>query len=215
MRQDASICVRGDLDYCQTDRGSGLFRWRGNDKPPVLIGLASRATKECSYGAPFVFTNVSFHMEWLPEQKGVIEDINAFDRSDFNCGSISSTSRITGGSPAAPGRYPYAVSVRPRGHLHRCNGVLITERHVLTTASCVDQRVYPTSTSIETYIGGIRSDPFSDTNDSELIQVSEYFPHAQYGNVTRSVNLAILLLERNSTKTPIRLPYHREHGGRL
>ena len=215
MKQNASICVRGDMGYCQLDRGGGLFHWKGHDKPPVLIGLANRATKECSDGAPFVFTNISFHTEWLSKQKDVYEDINEFDRSDFDCGKIRIVERISGGSSAAPGRYPYTVSVRPRGGLHRCNGVLITERLVLTTASCVDRRVLPTSTYIETYIGGIASDPSRDPNDSEVIQVSGHYIHEQYYNLTRSVNLAVLVLERESTKTPIRLPYLRENDGRL
>ena len=45
-------------------------------------------------------------------------------------------SRITGGGGAAPGEFPYAVSILLNGK-HQCSGFIYSEMFIVTTASCV------------------------------------------------------------------------------
>ena len=208
MSRASSICVRGDGEYCQPDWGSALFRWRGDDKPPVLVGVASRATRECSYGDPYVYTNISFHMEWILSIDGVLEDITGSVRKTHPCGKTKPEAKIFTAVPALPGQHPYAVSVRPDGLLHQCNGVLIGPGHVLTSGSCVDPRYQSNPYRMTVYIGGVAVNPKDDTADSEVISVADTIFHQSYHRPPpRDVNLALLVLEKDSNNKPIRLPY--------
>ena len=209
MSRASSICVRGDRKYCQPDWGSGLFRWGDDDKHPVLVGVASRATGECSYGDPYVYTNIAFHIEWITSIDGVLEDISGSVRKTSPCEKRTPIPKIFAAVPALPGQYPYAVSVRPDGTLHQCNGVLIGPRHVLTSGSCVDPRHQSIPNSMTVYIGGVDVNPNDDTSDAEVIPVkgSPIFHTAYVRAPPRDVNLALLVLERDSTKSPIQLPF--------
>lgn len=63
--------------------------------------------------------------------------------ADWSCGRTGITnrfSRIMGGQDAVPHSYPWMVSLAKRSmnNLHLCGGVLITRRHVLTAAHCME-----------------------------------------------------------------------------
>lgn len=55
------------------------------------------------------------------------------------CGTtLKSRSRLTGGRPADPTEWPWMVALLKKDKSQYCGGVLITDRHVLTAAHCVD-----------------------------------------------------------------------------
>lgn len=63
--------------------------------------------------------------------------------SNWACGRTSITnrfSRIMGGQDAVPHSYPWMVSLAKRSmnNLHLCGGALITRRHILTAAHCME-----------------------------------------------------------------------------
>lgn len=63
--------------------------------------------------------------------------------SNWACGRTQTTnrfSRIMGGRDAVPHSYPWMVSLAKRSlnNLHLCGGVLLTRRHVLTAAHCIE-----------------------------------------------------------------------------
>jgi secreted trypsin-like serine protease len=63
--------------------------------------------------------------------------------SNWACGRSQVTnrfSRIMGGRDAVPHSYPWMVSLAKRSlnNLHLCGGVLLTRRHVLTAAHCME-----------------------------------------------------------------------------
>lgn len=45
--------------------------------------------------------------------------------------------RIVGGNPSSPGDFPFQVSLRSTANAHFCGGALISDRWVLSAASCV------------------------------------------------------------------------------
>jgi secreted trypsin-like serine protease len=60
--------------------------------------------------------------------------------NDENCGS-SDTFRIANGEETSVGQYPWMAlleyTVRDEGRTFACSGSLISKRHVLTAAHCV------------------------------------------------------------------------------
>lgn len=78
----------------------------------------------------------NFYKNTLPSQEA--------DRlSNWACGRSQVTNRfgrIMGGQDAVPHSYPWMVSLAKRSlnNLHLCGGVLLTRRHVLTAAHCLE-----------------------------------------------------------------------------
>lgn len=55
------------------------------------------------------------------------------------CGTtLKSRGRLAGGRPADPTEWPWMVALLREDKSQYCGGVLITDRHVLTAAHCVD-----------------------------------------------------------------------------
>jgi len=70
------------------------------------------------------------HNDLLPEDCGRVPE----------AGLLALVPLIVHGTPAAPGQYPWQarILVREGGSLnHRCGGIVITEKHVLTAAHCL------------------------------------------------------------------------------
>ena len=64
----------------------------------------------------------------------------------LGCGvSLKDGRRIVGGKPADPQEYPWTAALLRNGATQYCGGVLITDRHVLTAAHCVQGYVKFTS----------------------------------------------------------------------
>ena len=191
---------------CQLDRGSGLTRYLGN-KTAELIAFANRATLDCSDGVPLVFSNVSFHISWILNVPGVLEDI-AKGADNMPCTGPRAGGRISGSVEATVDRFPYSVSVRRKGQLHICQGALIGPRHVVTAASCVSPKQFSAS-DLEAHIGGLRREPEAPVH-GDMIGIREVRFHPTFRTKGEQIDLAILELEEASTKKPIRLPKQSE-----
>ncbi|CAF2120793.1 unnamed protein product [Rotaria magnacalcarata] len=75
--------------------------------------------------------------------KNTLPNHQADQLSHWTCGRSQVTNRfgrIMGGQDAAPHSYPWMVSLAKRSlnNLHLCGGVLLTRRHVLTAAHCME-----------------------------------------------------------------------------
>ena len=179
-----------------------------------MLGLANRATGECSYGAPYVFLSVAFHVDWILSQEGAGQEISDSEERVATCKSIYKEKPLVGaGKDADAGDYPFAVSIRltKSTRKHRCQGVLVSPNHVLTVASCIPAKAYNASGIITAYIGGLHTDPKLDSdvnegNKKELIKAAEIISHPKYGAKKNGVNLAIVVLKKKSKKPPVQLP---------
>lgn len=59
------------------------------------------------------------------------------DCMSLNQNGFEINNRLAGGNDAAPGSFPFQVSLRHTTNSHFCGGALISERWVLSAASCV------------------------------------------------------------------------------
>ena len=112
--------------------------------------------------------------------------------SAWACGRSRVTnrfSRIMGGQDALPHSYPWMVSLAKRSlnNLHLCGGVLITRRHVLTAAHCIEDFKGISDMNI---LAGLHY-----TNEkSNPIGVVSIDIHPQYEPETFANDIAILTL---------------------
>ena len=90
--------------------------------------------------------------------------------------------------PTQPGQYPWLVSVT-RGSVHVCAGVVVTSRHVLTTATCVEAAGARIEVTVPAY------SLHTDSADSGRVGVAAAVPHPLHRG-PRSHDLAVVTLAR-------------------
>uniref|UniRef100_A0A8C4LVS2 tryptase n=1 Tax=Equus asinus asinus TaxID=83772 RepID=A0A8C4LVS2_EQUAS len=122
--------------------------------------------------------------------------------SPFNftfCG-MASQARITGGSSAAPGQWPWQVSITYDG-THVCGGSLLSEQWVLSAAHC-----FPSG--LEVKLGANQLD--SHTPEAEVRTVAQIISHNSYRHEGSQGDIALLRLSSPITFSryirPICLP---------
>lgn len=103
---------------------------------------------------------------------------------------------IEGGSPATVSKFPFMVLVQQHHWLYGwqdvCGGVLVTEIHVLTAASCIDTGVNP-KTDYRMILG---EEDTSLTQGNEVTQaVSSIAVHPAYDSDSRAHDLAVVTLQ--------------------
>ncbi|XP_034936651.1 transmembrane protease serine 9-like [Chelonus insularis] len=109
--------------------------------------------------------------------------------NDCVCGA-GRKSRIVGGTTAAIGEFPWMVGMTKRGQFH-CGGSLITRRHVLTAAHCLegfDRRFF------ELYMGN----PELDISSPDIIRrrVRSWTLHSDFNIYNLNNDIAIVELDR-------------------
>ncbi|CAF1310126.1 unnamed protein product [Rotaria sordida] len=112
--------------------------------------------------------------------------------SNWSCGRSQVTNRfgrIMGGQNAVPHSYPWMVSLAKRSlnNLHLCGGVLLTRRHVLTAAHCIEDFKGISDMNI---LAGIHH-----VNEKKLsISALSIDIHPQYDSETFANDVAIITL---------------------
>lgn len=91
--------------------------------------------------------------------------------------------RIGGGNTAPPGAFPFQISLRDNGNVHFCGGALISERWVLTAASCV----YGKAANQILIVAGADS-----IRDGTIYTCENITRHEQFNVNTRAYDIAVV-----------------------
>ncbi|XP_066131885.1 prostasin [Saccopteryx bilineata] len=120
------------------------------------------------------------------------------------CG-VASQARITGGSSATPGQWPWQVSITYDG-IHVCGGSLVSEQWVLSAAHC-----FPREHSKEGYevkLGAHQLDSYTPT--AAVRTVAQVIPHPGYRQEGSQGDIALIRLHSPVTLSrnirPVCLP---------
>jgi len=103
-----------------------------------------------------------------------------FDHRDYQ----QFEGRIFGGNEAAPGQFPYQISLRvntSRGFQHTCGGTIISERFVVTAAHCFNPNINDTS-AYRVVVGAHER----NGNDGEVYNIENFYIHPEF-------NLSIII----------------------
>ncbi|CAD7700222.1 unnamed protein product [Ostreobium quekettii] len=116
----------------------------------------------------------------------------------------------------ACGRFPYIVSIRDKSNDHKCAGVLIHHRWVLTSAQCVDPGVQADAVvspqSLTVVVGGCNlKDELPAKNAEgqkvEVFELNNFFVHENWtGSYENGSDIALLLLNGSSKHVPLAMP---------
>jgi len=101
---------------------------------------------------------------------------------------------IVGGTEAAPGEFPYIVSLH-EGMGHICGGSLIKKNWVLTAGHCV------AGTRISKVLIGLHDQ--NKTGNAESIAPKRIIRHPQYNASTTDYDFALIELSRDSSFEPV------------
>ncbi|XP_042219215.1 venom serine protease Bi-VSP-like [Homarus americanus] len=111
------------------------------------------------------------------------------------CGAAPSgagATRIVGGSEADKGEYPWMVmlTIDDGGPLKGCGGAIISKRHVLTAAHCVNFRNLKLTATV-----GLHDMKNLNTGVSKVFKVVDFIAHPDFNSDTLANDIAVLTLE--------------------
>ncbi|XP_035389860.1 transmembrane protease serine 5 [Electrophorus electricus] len=134
----------------------------------------------------------------------------------FECGTRAKLSRIIGGVEAAPGSWPWQVSLYYNNR-HTCGGAIITSQWVLTAAHCVHDYRLPQASSWAVYAGTVTHNPAKVAKQS-VYAVEKIIYNKNYSHRSHDSDIALMKLRTpfnfSDTIRPVCLPqYDHEFPG--
>ena len=172
-----------------------------------------------------IFLNVLLYVSCGPTLDPILEDIlkkssaNSFKIQAEKIKSIktnisSSDEKIINGEIAAPGSFPFAVSlglIGPNMYLHRCGGSILTNSHILTAAHCVrdlgrnyDYRdFYKRNRRVLVAVAGLKSlnelDFLNLLSSGSIFLINSIDINENFQSITDPNDLALLTVQRLMT----------------
>jgi len=120
------------------------------------------------------------------------------------CG-ISLGQRVVGGTVAAPGAWPWQISLKKPGFggfwFHTCGGSVIAPRWVLTAAHCLKNK----RTSNYRVATGEYDLRVQDKGE-QVLKVEKIIVHEKYGSHSESFDIGLIKLKSETSAAPVCLP---------
>ncbi|KAK8387743.1 hypothetical protein O3P69_018320 [Scylla paramamosain] len=134
--------------------------------------------------------------------------------TELRLDTCGSRGRIIGGLLSTTGAWPWAVAVKDKYGSHYCGGVLISSRHILTAAHCIEHPDLADRLPLKVTVGDYDLST-NEESDSRTEWVHEAFTHNQYNYPTLHNNdIGVLVvqdeIDGGSDVTPVCLPSARE-----
>jgi secreted trypsin-like serine protease len=104
--------------------------------------------------------------------------------------TVCQGSTIPRGTPAAPGEFPYLVSVR-RYNAHLCNGAIVSANKIITAAHCCEGNTNPASYQV---VAGSEKSNFPGPNE-QVRGVRRIIIHPQYNTNDLSYDICVVTLD--------------------
>ncbi|KAK8387740.1 hypothetical protein O3P69_018320 [Scylla paramamosain] len=130
--------------------------------------------------------------------------------TELRLDTCGSRGRIIGGLLSTTGAWPWAVAVKDKYGSHYCGGVLISSRHILTAAHCIEHPDLADRLPLKVTVGDYDLST-NEESDSRTEWVHEAFTHNQYNYPTLHNNdIGVLVvqdeIDGGSDVTPVCLP---------
>ncbi|RNA06673.1 transmembrane protease serine 11D [Brachionus plicatilis] len=169
----------------------------------------------------FLFLNLIFYASCVPTLDPIFEDIRKQSSADsfriqvskidtLKSNKSSADEKIINGEVAAPGSFPFAVSlglIGPNMYLHRCGGSILTNNHILTAAHCFKdlgakynyKEFYKQNRRVLVAIAGIKSlnqlDFLDLLNSGNIFLINSIDLNESFESITDPSDLALLTVQ--------------------
>uniref|UniRef100_A0A336LNS7 CSON008473 protein n=1 Tax=Culicoides sonorensis TaxID=179676 RepID=A0A336LNS7_CULSO len=219
-----NLCASGagGKSACSGDAGSPLVASRSND---AVHGLVSFGYYYCQAGYPHVYTRVLRFVDWIRSNSLypvfdkmhlhlILFALISLCQVDAKIDLDEPSSKITGGSEAAKGQFPYMVGLyvtRLSGTTF-CGGAIIGPRTVLTSAGCLESAI-----SVEVVLGA-HNIRFTEPEQirvrvsSDRIKIHQNWNSLQKTNDIALINL-LSSIPFDTRIKKINLPYYDTKSG--
>uniref|UniRef100_A0A8C9R510 chymotrypsin n=1 Tax=Scleropages formosus TaxID=113540 RepID=A0A8C9R510_SCLFO len=192
--------LAGGKDSCQGDSGGPLVVKQGSVW--VQAGIVSFGNGCAEPNYPGVYTRVSPYQSWISSvitsnlpgfvtysSSGTNRDVTCSPDIPL-CGQAPLNTKIVGGQNAAPGSWPWQVSMRYQGS-HVCGGSLINNQWILSAAHCF--ALISADPSGWTMVLGLQTQQGTNPN-SVSVSVSSITVNPNYNGNTNDNDLALVQL---------------------
>ena len=226
---EITICAFASRERDFRDLGRGILCSQGFGRPPLLVGLVTMADKSNGDRFPLSISIPSAFLTVDPNQKTKPGILLLLDEDASEATPVLHYEKLIpvleyeeNPTPVleyveAPKREykpvmhgedvwevicPYATSIWLNNEVHYCNGALISSKHVLTVASCVERFHDPSKVTCK--IGDVHIRDEERGPDAETITASKIVMPPRQRH--KKAKFAIIVLETESKNDPIQLP---------
>lgn len=197
LKQDMNYCAsRNDQTVCRGDSGGGMFIYDDKREAYYLRGLVSQGKTQgdgCKVNIPVLFTDIAYYLKWI-ERIALPKCYNLLGHAECPPFGIDQNQKPLS---VVNLRYKFRRNLL----ISDCHGVLISKKHVLVQASCVE------------------SNPLRELNSVSIgnTAISDYFGASiqyeiEFVKTKNDLSIITLKTEVSQPISPICLPTAFEKG---
>lgn len=200
--EDSTVCTEcvDDRDFIVTEKDRleyliGVDEWFRKERSCWLSNYDSKFAKISDFYS--FIKDATREAKWCPSRHHLIASSSS--RTNVcQCGLERTVPRIGwSGSAVSRGKYPWIVSVVNKNvsPVKGCAGTLISDRHILTAARCLDKVTY-SSSSLDKLEVTMNAYTDEERQRMPMSQVDRIFKHPKYNARNFEYDIAIIKLRR-------------------